>query len=272
MPECAIGLFPDVGTTRFLAAELRGRTGTWLGLTGARLTGADAWHAGVATHYVASADIPELLAELRRAVGGGGSGRSWWPWRRRGTPPDARAAVSAVLASFQARARLPPPSPTLSLPVRAAMDAVFGHGSVAEIRGALAAMAAGIGAPTAASTDPAAAAAVQAWAADALAGLDRGSPCSHALTLALLAEGRRSPLGAALRLEWRAVLAALAGPRTDFCVGVTARLIEKGARGEPAWDVGDVGTAVAAALAPLEPGEELELGGGGGGGGGRPRL
>jgi enoyl-CoA hydratase/carnithine racemase len=39
MPECAIGIFPDIGSSFFLK-RLPGRLGLWLGLTGARLQGA----------------------------------------------------------------------------------------------------------------------------------------------------------------------------------------------------------------------------------------
>ena len=38
MPECGIGLFPDVGGSRFLS-KLPGELGTYLGLTGAQLKG-----------------------------------------------------------------------------------------------------------------------------------------------------------------------------------------------------------------------------------------
>ena len=63
MPETAIALFPDVGTTHVLP-RLPGELGIYLGLTGARLTGADAVHAGFATHFVPRADFPALLAAL----------------------------------------------------------------------------------------------------------------------------------------------------------------------------------------------------------------
>jgi len=42
MPECGIGLFPDVGASYFLP-RLAGQLGTYLGLTGRRLKGALIW-------------------------------------------------------------------------------------------------------------------------------------------------------------------------------------------------------------------------------------
>jgi enoyl-CoA hydratase/carnithine racemase len=39
MPECAIGLFPDVGASHFLQ-RLPGSAGAYLALTGARVKGA----------------------------------------------------------------------------------------------------------------------------------------------------------------------------------------------------------------------------------------
>jgi len=63
MPETAIALFPDVGTSHVLP-RLPGALGTWLALTGARLKGADAVHAGLATHCVPQERIPALRAAL----------------------------------------------------------------------------------------------------------------------------------------------------------------------------------------------------------------
>lgn len=63
MPETAIGFFPDIGATFFLP-RLPGRIGTYLGLTGTRVQGADAVHAGLATHFVRRADLPALAAAL----------------------------------------------------------------------------------------------------------------------------------------------------------------------------------------------------------------
>ena len=63
MPETAIALFPDVGTSHILP-KLPGALGNWLALTGARLTGADNVHAGLATHYVPREALPALRAAL----------------------------------------------------------------------------------------------------------------------------------------------------------------------------------------------------------------
>jgi enoyl-CoA hydratase/carnithine racemase len=63
MPETAIGFFPDIGASFFLP-RLPGRLGTYLGLTGARVVGPDAVHAGFATHFVPRAGLPALAAAL----------------------------------------------------------------------------------------------------------------------------------------------------------------------------------------------------------------
>src|SRR3979409_684728 len=51
MPETGIGLFPDVGATRFLNL-CPGRIGCYLGLTGARVGAADSLYCGFATPFL----------------------------------------------------------------------------------------------------------------------------------------------------------------------------------------------------------------------------
>lgn len=63
MPECAIGLVPDVGGS-FLLARGPGRLGEYLGLTGTRMGAADAIYAGFADVFVPEADWPALIAAL----------------------------------------------------------------------------------------------------------------------------------------------------------------------------------------------------------------
>ena len=63
MPECAIGLVPDVGGTALLA-RAPGRLGAWLGLTGGRMGPADAILAGFADVHVPQAAWPDMIAAL----------------------------------------------------------------------------------------------------------------------------------------------------------------------------------------------------------------
>jgi enoyl-CoA hydratase len=68
MPEGAIGLFPDVGAGWYLP-RLRGRTGAFMALTGARLDGAECLWAGLATHYLPSERLAEAKALIAEEPG-----------------------------------------------------------------------------------------------------------------------------------------------------------------------------------------------------------
>ena len=111
MPEVQIGLFPDVGASRFLT-HCPGHIGRYLALTGQRLGAADALYCGLAAHFVAAERLPALTAAL--AEGGRDS-----------------AAVIAAFAGDPGPATLPPR--------RAAIDRCFGGASVEAIVTALAA-------------------------------------------------------------------------------------------------------------------------------------
>lgn len=63
MPECGIGLMPDVGGT-FMLALAPGRMGEYLGMTAARMDAGDAIHAGFADHFIPQAKWPDLIASL----------------------------------------------------------------------------------------------------------------------------------------------------------------------------------------------------------------
>ncbi len=67
MPETGIGLFPDIGAS-YILPRLRGRLGLYMALTGARLSGADALYAGLATHFT----DPETMAALPAALAADG--------------------------------------------------------------------------------------------------------------------------------------------------------------------------------------------------------
>lgn len=63
MPECGIGLIPDVGGTLILA-RAPGRLGEYIGMSGVQLGAADAIHAGFADYYVPQETWPDLIAKL----------------------------------------------------------------------------------------------------------------------------------------------------------------------------------------------------------------
>jgi len=63
MPECSIGLVPDVGGSLILA-KAPGRLGEYLGMTGARMGPIDAIYAGFADHYLDETDWPATIAAL----------------------------------------------------------------------------------------------------------------------------------------------------------------------------------------------------------------
>ncbi|MEU4352446.1 enoyl-CoA hydratase/isomerase family protein [Streptomyces sp. NPDC023838] len=63
MPETGIGFVPDVGGT-YLLSRAPGELGTHLALTGTPVGAADALLCGLADHYIPSAQLPLLLAEL----------------------------------------------------------------------------------------------------------------------------------------------------------------------------------------------------------------
>ena len=108
MPEGDIGLFPDVGGGWHLP-RLPGESGTWLGLTGARLKAADLHGLGIATHYAPS----ERIEALKRALC---SGR-----------------VEEALADFGAD---PGPSPLEDH--RERLDRLFAFATIEQIMAALA--------------------------------------------------------------------------------------------------------------------------------------
>ena len=63
MPECGIGLVPDVGGS-YLLAHAPGRLGEYLGTTGTRMKAADAILAGFADYHISETDWPALIREL----------------------------------------------------------------------------------------------------------------------------------------------------------------------------------------------------------------
>ena len=109
MPETAIALFPDVGTS-YVLPRLPGAVGTWLALTGARLKGADSVHAGPRRPYVPKARLAALRAALVETGDAGAVARF------AEAPPEASFAAAPrrhrpLLRQGHACRRSWPPSP-----------------------------------------------------------------------------------------------------------------------------------------------------------------
>ncbi|KAK3015581.1 hypothetical protein RJ639_006611 [Escallonia herrerae] len=69
MPETALGLFPDVGASYYLS-RLPGFFGEYVGLTGARLDGAEMVACGLATHFMPSERLTSLEEALHKVDSG----------------------------------------------------------------------------------------------------------------------------------------------------------------------------------------------------------
>ena len=115
MPEVGIGFFPDVGGT-WLLSRSPGEVGTYFGLTGQTMNGADAVYAGFADVVVASDRLPALREGLTKA-------------------PDKATAqdVRAIIDGFAMTNVVAPTAAQQPL-----IDALFGHDSIEEIVTALA--------------------------------------------------------------------------------------------------------------------------------------
>jgi enoyl-CoA hydratase len=109
MPECGLGLFPDVGAG-WLLPRRPGALGPYLALTGARLGAADALHAGFASHFMPSARLAQLI--------------------------DRVSSGEKIEALLQVLAERPDEAPLARH--RDAIDRCFGRPTIAAIRAALA--------------------------------------------------------------------------------------------------------------------------------------
>jgi enoyl-CoA hydratase len=197
MPETGIGLFPDVGATRFLNL-CPGQIGRYLGLTGVRLRAADTIYCGFATHVVPHERVAELVAAL---------GRIDWE------TGAERLHVEAVLSRFAVE---PGAAPLAA--ARPGIDRCFAADTVEKVLEALDAEA-GAGGDGA------------DWAGETRAALSTKSPTSLKITLRQLQLGRGYDVEAALALEYRLTQHVMAAH--DFYEGVRAMLIDKDQK--PHW-------------------------------------
>ncbi|CAJ2507760.1 Uu.00g089460.m01.CDS01 [Anthostomella pinea] len=219
MPETTIGFFPDVGASFFLP-RMAGSIGTYLALTSDRLTGANVFYSGVATHYLHSTSLPSLesrLAELR--------------FRDYDDIHKRLAIIEMTIEEFATG--LPHTEPLLlGGELRQAIDRCFSKGTVAEVMEALKQEQG----PT------------QAWAEKTLDTLHQRSPTSVHVAHTQMQVARDWSISDTFQREHQIASNFMKHP--DFTEGVTARLISKEKpKPTPKWQP--------ASLEEVQPGDDI---------------
>ncbi|ESQ31068.1 hypothetical protein EUTSA_v10004415mg [Eutrema salsugineum] len=200
MPETALGLFPDVGASYFLS-RLPGFFGEYVGLTGARLDGAEMLACGLATHFVPSARLTALEADLSRVDS---------------TDPTF---ASTILDGYTQHPHLKQQS-AYHRQVLDVIDKCFSGRTVEEIMCAL---------------EREASHEADDWILATIGALKKASPASLKISLKSIREGRLQGVGQCLIREYRMVCHVMKGEiSNDFVEGCRAILIDKDKK--PKWE------------------------------------
>jgi enoyl-CoA hydratase/carnithine racemase len=203
MPEISIGLFPDVGGT-WMLNRLPGKTGLFMGLTGAQIGAADALFAGMADYHLARETWPTLLEQL-----------SSQPWAQSGAQSSNTndALLDNVLAKLST-------TPAIAMgPLQQHLSLIHTCCVGSDLNKIVAALVA-----LSEHTDP--------WLQRAAKTLAAGSPGSARLTYTLLKRVKHLSLADAYRFEWVAGL--MCASHGDFAEGIRALLIDKDK--QPKWN------------------------------------
>ncbi|KAI5012015.1 hypothetical protein ZWY2020_024149 [Hordeum vulgare] len=191
MPETALGLFPDIGASYFLS-RLPGFYGEYVGLTGARLDGAEMLACGLATHFVPLNRMSLLEESLKRV--------------------DASDpfAICGIIDQFSKQPSLKGSSSLNRMDI---INRCFSKGTVEEIISTLEQEAPSV-------SDKLVTAAIQS--------LRKASPTSLKISLRSIREGRLQTVGECLRREYRMVCHVMRGDFSrDFFEGCRAILVDK---------------------------------------------
>ncbi len=197
MPEITIGLFPDVGGTWFLN-RMPGRSGLFLGLTGAHMNAGDALFVGLADRYLPHAAKDDVLSVLASA-------EDW------GDPAHTVDRLLRRLAHEQDRT---PPASNVRRHLDRIND-VTDADTLSELVGAIRGLA---------SAD-------DKWLAKAAATLDGGCPVTAHLVHEQIRHGSQLSLRDVFLRELAMARQCIRHP--DFREGVRALLIDKD--GQPDW-------------------------------------
>lgn len=226
MPETAIGLFPDVGSSFWLSNLKPSGVGLYIGLSGVRLQASDLLHTGIATHYVRSANLERLETALSQV--------------------ENSANVKDVLDGFHAESISSLDSSKALLPKYSEeISSTFGHtNGIAEIFE---------------SMQRASSVKNCVWSKDTLQLMSKMSPTSLHLTHMQLQRGAGRTLRDCLEMEFRLMMRCMKAP--DFSEGIRAVLVDKDQNAQ--WnpkDFRDVSPdAIEKYFTPLDDANELFL-------------
>ncbi|KAL7129218.1 hypothetical protein ABFS83_13G050100 [Erythranthe nasuta] len=190
-PEASIGFHTDCSFS-YILSHLPGHLGEFLGLTGARLNGAELVSAGLATHFVPS----EKLAELENRLISLNSGEE--------------KSVKSTIEEFSTHV---PIDENSVLNKKSIIDECFSKDSVEEILQSFESEASKEG---------------NGWIVPFLKGLKRSSPTALKITLHSIREGRKQTLSECLKKEFRITINILRSVISgDVYEGIRAVTIDK---------------------------------------------
>lgn len=204
MPEITIGLFPDVGGSWFLR-RMPGKTGLFVGLTGAWLNACDAKIAGLGDHFLLAAQFRELCERLIAAQ---------WQF----SVTHNRETVTEVLGALAISSATALPESNLQKH-GALIDSMCAGSDLAAVVERIQRYGGG---------DP--------WLQRAAKTLTAGSPTTMALVWALRERAESLSLADVFRLELIVALQCCAHP--NLPEGIRALIIDKD--GQPSWTPGQL--------------------------------
>ncbi|KAJ0514799.1 putative 3-hydroxyisobutyryl-CoA hydrolase [Helianthus annuus] len=200
MPEVLIGAFPDVGASYFLS-RLPGFFGEYVGLTGARLNGAEMLVFGLGTHFVPSKNLKSLEDALEKTVASFGS--------------PSVATMSMIINKF-AQVQVKSDSAYLRLDM---INQCFCGESCEEILSSLEHLATQV---------------QEKWVIDAITSMKSANPLGLKIFLRTIREGRSKNIEQCLETEYIAISNLIAGKIShNYYEGARAMLIDKDKK--PKW-------------------------------------
>ncbi|MBL4910733.1 MAG: enoyl-CoA hydratase/isomerase family protein [Alteromonadaceae bacterium] len=199
MPEISIGLYPDVGGTRFLN-NMPERCGLFLGLTGASINAADAKYSKLADYFILNDKKVQIIEQLKTINWGG-------------TVSLNHEKLSTLLHNTELQSNNQLPVSHLKAQ-KSLIEHVMNHDNIIDIVNAIV---------TVEVEDK--------WFNRAQKSLKHGSALSGHIVYRQLQQGKNLPLADCFRLELN--LSVKSGQYGEFVEGVRALLIDKD--NKPQW-------------------------------------